>query len=104
MTTLCLGTQETTTVMVIKSLRQSGANFSAKDEYEMTGLHLAAIKGNYDVIQYVLRMESDLIFEKDRQVKFKELTYHYHSLTLFSLGGVYNPSTTKIFSHSILLG
>ena len=56
--------------MVIKLLRRSGANFSAKDEYEMTGLHLAAIKGNYDVMQYVLRVEPDLIKIKDKKVKF----------------------------------
>ena len=66
--------------MVIKRLRRHGVDFSAKDEYEMTGLHLAAIKGNYDVVQYVLSVKSDLIFEKDKQVKFQELTYHCHSL------------------------
>ena len=55
--------------MVIKSLRQRGANFYAIDEYEMTGLHLAAVKGNYDVIQYILRVEPDLIFKKDKKVK-----------------------------------
>ena len=35
----------------------------------MTGLHLAAIKGNYDVIQYVLNKEPDLLFKKDKKVK-----------------------------------
>ena len=54
--------------MVIKCLRRRGADFYATDEYEMTGLHLAAVKGNYDVIQYILRVEPDLIFKKDKKV------------------------------------
>ena len=56
--------------MVIRLLRRNGVNLNAGDEYNMTGLHLAAIKGNYAVIEYILEKNSMLISMRDKKVKF----------------------------------